>query len=311
MRRLTEITWGALALALAAWWAAATLGLLPAGLHDLLLRALPALLIVVGLTLVLRRRVPFGGGLALVITIGLVAGVAYLAFTSRAEQERTDTQQAIDQPVDAALSLLRVRVLALSTDIEIGVNNSGTVTGQFIGSSDHAVIVDYDVGADGTSTATLTETRQSGEFPLLEAIGRGRLRLTLPAGIPLDLDITGQDGDMAINLGGVRLERLNATAANGSLVITLPAYDPAYSQADDLLGTLSATGGDLALVVPASVAARLELDRRGSGITPQFETTRYDYLQGDVLQAVDIRTASIVMRFALVAGSGAIRISTS
>jgi hypothetical protein len=311
MRRQTEIMWGVIALALVGWWTARSLGVIPIGLDDLIVRGLPALLVLAGLVLLLRRRVPLGGFIALVLTGALVGGVAWSAYSSRAGQQRTDTQQPIAQPADPALSLLRVRVNTLETDVEIVTGAAPGVVGQFTGSADNRIRVDYQIAADNTATLTLDEERQSGDFPLLETVGRGTLRLEVPTTVPLDLVFTTRQGDMLLNLGGGRVETLNVTALVGNVLVSLPDYDPVYSQDDALIGTLTAAQGELVLVVPRAVAARLELDRRGSGIEPQFDRARYDQLVGDVLQAVDIRTAAKVVRYALVAGRGQIRVETT
>ncbi len=303
--------WGVVALLLVGWWVASALGLLPVGLQDLFWRALPALLILFGLTLLLRNRIPLGGAVALLVTVALVGAIIYTAYSSRAGQQNTDSQQIIDQPIDRTLTLVRVRLTTLATDVEIVTSSASSVGGTFTGSRDHQITTDYQLGGDGTSTLTIDEISRSGDFPLLETMGRGTLTILIPEGIPIDLQLRATDGDVLLNLGSTALERLNVTAISGDLVAALPDYDPVYSQPDDMLGTLTADAGDLALIVPVQVAARLELDRRGSGIAPQFDGTRYDYLQGDVLQGVDIRTASKVVRYALAAGRGEIRIESS
>jgi hypothetical protein len=311
MRRQTEIMWGVIALALAGWWIARSLGVIPIGLDDLIVRGLPALLVLTGLVLLLRRRVPLGGLVALALTGALVGTIAWSAYSSRAGQQRDETRQTIAQPADPSLSLLRVRVSTLATDVEILTGTAPGVVGLFTGSADNLIRIDYQVGADSTATLALDEERQSGDFPLLETVGRGTLRLEIPPSVPLDLVFTTQQGDMLLNLGGAQIESLNVTSAAGNVLVSLPDYDPVYSQDDALIGTLTAGQGDLVLVVPRPVAARLELDRRGSGIEPQFDSARYDRLVGDVLQAVDIRTAAKVVRYALVAGRGQIRVETT
>ncbi len=143
---------------------------------------------------------------------------------------------------------------------------------------------------------------------MLETMGRGRLHLELPPNVPLDLEYVGQDGSVVLNMGATALEHLNVTAVSGDAVITLPEYDPLFSQPDNSLGTLTVGNGNLALFIPPNVGARLELDRGGSGIQPQYDPDVYNYLVGDVLEARNINTAPIVAHYALNVPHGLIRI---
>jgi hypothetical protein len=106
----------------------------------------------------------------------------------------------------------------------------------------------------------------------------------------------------------VALERLNLDLRQGNALVTLPAYQPLGSGPQDLLGTLAVRDGDLTLFIPSTVAARLELDRGGSGIEPEFDPLRYNYLVGDVLQAATITTADIVVRYAVIVPRGVVRV---
>jgi len=72
---------------------------------------------------------------------------------------------------------------------------------------------------------TVREVRPN-TFPLLSAVGRGQLRLELPADLPLDVNFNGVQGSFSLNMSGLALERLNMDAQNGSVLVTLPEYDP-------------------------------------------------------------------------------------
>jgi hypothetical protein len=209
--------------------------------------------------------------------------------------------------------LLRVRVLALATDVELSLalGTGGNVIGNYTGGRDNRVDIALEQDADDNSvTLTLREVRTS-EFPFLETVGRGVLQLELPPGVPMDVEFASEDGDITLNLSSTQLERLNVNAARGDVLLTLPSYQPQFSDRGDNLGSITAQDGDLTLRVPADVAARLQLDRAGSGIQPQFDDQRYLYLQGDVLQAADLETAQMVVYYNLTAPRGLIRLDTS
>ncbi len=308
IRRRTNLLWGVIALAAAGALLLHALDLLPPGVHDLLTRAWPALLIVAGLSVFLRPRVPLGSGVALLLTLALVGGVAVLAFSSRAGQERSDYRATIDQPLPPQLTLLRLRVdtLATSITLEPAASADRRISGVFTGSLESAVEVEY-VEEGSAANLVIRETRPA-QVPLLENAGRGALRLSLPPDLPLDIEVRGDHGDTRLDLTGTALERLNLDLRQGSALVTLPAYRPLGSGPEDLLGTLAVRDGNLTLFIPAAVAARLELDRGGSGIEPEYDPAFYNYLVGDVLQAASITTAEIVVRYAVVVPRGLVRV---
>jgi len=308
IRRRTNLLWGVVVLALAVVLVARSLGAIPDGLFDLLTRAWPALLLLAGLSLLLRSRVPFGEVIALLGSAIVAVVIISSAYTTRATQQRVDNQQTITQTLGSGLTLLRVRVQTLSTDVDLLGTLTTNVNGTFVGSSDNHIEVSYAEAADSSATLTLHEVRQSGDFPMLETMGRGALHIELPPNVPLDVEFVGQEGTVTLNMGATALERLNVTSVSGDVVVTLPEYRPLLSQSADSLGTLTVGGGNLALFVPASVGARLELDRGGSGIDPQYDPNVYNYLVGDVLEARNINTAGIIMHYTLRVPHGRIRV---
>ena len=308
VRRRTNLLWGFIVLAAALVVLGRTLGVVPEAVFDLIVRAAPALLVLAGVSFLLGDRVPLGGLIALIVTLVLVAVIALSAFSTRATQQREDNRQPIEQAIPPEVTLLRVRIQTLATGADIISTTGGTnVTGEYVGSTDNLIDVSYEQLADNSATLTLREM-QTSTFPRLETVGRGALQLQLPAGIPLDVEFLGSDGDLVLNMDGTSLERLNVTVERGNVVVTLPAHNPLFSQSGELLGTLTARSGDLAMLIPSEVAARLELERGGSGIEPQFDPNVYNYLVGDVLEARNINTADISVRYALVVPRGRIRV---
>jgi hypothetical protein len=312
VQRRTNPLWGLMILALAGLWLARSLGYIPDGVFDSLLRAWPALLVLAGLSFIMRNRIPLGGLIALVASAILVFGVASAAFNTRATQQRTDFRQPIEQTLPADLTLLRLRVEGQATDVEFlrTLDTTPRVTGEFIGSSESRVEILFETAADNSGTLTLREA-QADVFPSLEAVGRGTMRLELPNNLPLDIDFVGGDGDVTLNLSGLLLERLNVSIGRGDLLVTLPEYRPLFSEPGAQVGTLTTRNGDLALFVPPAVSARLELNRENSGIAPEYNPTVYNYLVGDVLEARTIETAPIVVGYVLNVPRGLIRVETA
>lgn len=309
--RRTNLLWGFIALAVAAIILLGALDVIPPGVADIINRAWPLLLVLAGLSFLLRERLRFGSFITLVVSGLLVAGVIAAAFSSRATQLRSDYQNTLDQSVSPDINLLRVQVTTLSTDVEIVRSlQTRSISGQFIGSSESLFESIYNEPGDGAASLTISETHPN-QFPLLEAVGRGTFRLELPADIPLDVEFKGGDGTLTLNMSGLSLERLNMDLQKGDAVVSLPAYQPLGSSSDSSLGAFVVRDGDVTVRVPGSVAARLELNRGGSPSQPVYDTQLYNYLVGDILEARNFDSAAIKLRYALTAPRGLITVETT
>lgn len=310
-RRRTNLLLGFVILLAALVLLAQALGWIPGQLYDIMLRAWPALLVLAGLALLLRGRVPASGIVALVLTVTLASGVAAWAFSSRAQEQRSDYREPITQTVAPNLGLLRVRLNTLATDVELlrsVVPNA--VTGEFVGSTESQFDVTYEDLGDGSATLTLREAPRD-TLPLLEAVGRGALRLELPPGVPLDVEVLAADGDVALSMGETQVERLNLDLMRGSAIVSLPDYRPVTSEQGQPQGTLAVRDGAITIVVPEAIAARLELDRGGSGLEPEYDPALYNFLFNRVLESRTIEQAETTVSYTIVAPRGRIRLEVA
>lgn len=312
--RASGVLWGLIALAISGLVLLRALDVVPQGLYDLVVRAWPTLLIVAGLGVLLRNRIPFGGFIALGISIALAVNIGALAFSSRSTQQRTDYSHPIAQPVSEGISLIEVNLSTLTTDLEIILTsdeNTRAIGGAFVGSMESVITQEYSEGIDGRASLLLHET-QPNAFQDLEAIGRGTLQLTLPTEIGVDLVINNQSGSTILNLDGVAIERLNLDLMRGDAIVTLPEYAPqsptAQQDPNALTGSLTIRDGSLTMTIPERVAASLELNRGDGAFEPEFDELRYNYLRSDVLENRDIDDSPLVIRYALTVPRGRIRI---
>jgi hypothetical protein len=264
--------------------------------------------VLAGLSIVLRPRVPLGSLLALIVSAALVAGVVTAAFSTRASQQRSDYQAPVLQEVGPTVTLLRVRIRTLATDVELlrRVGADRVITGQFTGSTESQIAVNYT--EDEVAADLVVEEQQISQFPMLEQVGRGTLRLELPADLPVDIELQGANGGATVNGSGLAIERLNMDLQRGSALVTFPVYNPLGSAPGDSLGTLAVRDGDMTLFIDPQVAGRFELNRGGSGIEPTYDPAVYNYLREDVLEARNIETADIIMRYIITAPRGRITV---
>lgn len=300
--------WGLAAVVVAAVVLLLTLEVLPAGLVDVLQRAWAALLIFVGLSMLLRNRLPVSGLIAIVVSVALVAGVAAAAYSGRSGQVRDDYREPVSQTIGSGVTLLQVTLELLTTDVELArASGPRTVTGEFAGSRQSQVTVEYNEDRSGLGTLIVRET-QPESFPALDAVGRGTLRLELPSDVPLDVLLKISSGDVTANLSGTQIERLNFDMQSGDALVTLPAYEPRSEAGQERVGTLTLQNGDLTMVVPEEVAARLELEIT---LDPQFDSTSYQYFSRALLENRNFASADIVVIYRLVVPRGIIRVESA
>jgi hypothetical protein len=306
VQRRTNLIFGAVLFASVLLTVANTLNLLPPGVFELALRAAPALLILAGVYFILRDRVPLSALIALIIAAAAAGVIGVTAYNDRAGRLSNITQQTIDETVSADITLLRIDVAALATEIELNtrVVPGRALSGTFAGAAANRIDVQYAENTDNTGNLTVRETQREG-FPDLLDVGRGTLRVELPPDIPLDVQIVGENGAVTLNMSGLALERLNVQAGSGGVVITLPDYDPLFSQPSDTLGEITVANGDLTIFIPRAVSGQFDLAIAGE---PEYDPAIYNLLANGVLEARDLVIADQVVRYTLIVPRGRTRI---
>ena len=168
-------------LALSIYFLAGAIGNLPFGLIDTVNRALPALLIFLGLSLILRERIPLGGLIALAVSIALPIIVATVAFSGRVDQVLEDNVVVVEQPIDESATQLTLDLSALTSDVEIRTGtDEGVVIAEFTGSSEHTLQSAFAIDEQSFAILVLDEIQDSS-FPSLTAVGRGHNRCSITA----------------------------------------------------------------------------------------------------------------------------------
>ena len=302
MQTRNNLLYGLLAIIIAVTVLVQQLNLLPPYISDMVTRSLPVVLVIIGLSVLLRNRVPLSAFISLIIGVALVAGISTTAYSVRQGQTRVENEITHTEDIGERVSLLRVRVQALTTDVEVVRAPSGderTISARFIGSTESDVSENYIEGVDGGATFNITEFRQN-PFPMLEAVGRGTLLVELPPDVPIDVQVEVDAGELLLNLTDTQLERLNIDLIEGTALVTLPDYAPQSSTPDETLGTWRVASGGLTVRVPEDISTRLDMSG-GTGGEPDYDPSVYNLLfGGDVLEARNIDTAETVVRYDLV-----------
>lgn len=291
----------------------AAFDIIPAGLADLLQRAWPGLFVAGGLALLLRGRIPLASLIAVILTSSLVGGIAFAAYTMRADEPRTDQQITIEQEIDDDITLVVVNVSVLDTDVTIvrGTGDTLEVGGQFVGSTE-TQINQTSSDAVATTLEFFVEEVPSNQFPLLEAVGRGSLSLELPADIGIAVNLVVNEGEVTLNLSDLQLERLTLQLDRGDALITLPEYQPRSLDPEERPGEIAVDSGDVTIFVPDSVDARVAFDRRGSGIQPERDAAYIQAVDGvDGVLRRDVENADVRVFYNVLVPDGLLRLEVN
>ncbi len=297
-----NLIWPLLILALGAIALLQALEVFPPAAADLLGRAWPAILVLVGLSAALgevRLLARWSWLIALAASALLLGGIIALAYTTRAASERNDNTVTFEQRIETGVERLRVMVETLQTGVEISpaVQDVPVIGAMFIGSSESVIDADYRI-EDRTAVFALRET-QPNPIPALEAIGRGRLSLDLPLGLPTDLDFRAADGTVSLNLLGLQVVGLRVNLGSGELLLSLP------DTALETRGEVVVERGNVTVFVPDNVGLHLF----AAGAQPEFVGTEYVLRTSDnSWLPLNIDRFPVQTELSITARGGAIRV---
>lgn len=279
-----SVMWPLLMIVLGALWLLIVAGILPEAVKDVLLRAWPALAVLLGFDVLFgRRQVRLGRWAAdtsfigLVLTAVMVLAMVWFAYQEQAEVVRSDQVQTFSKlmPESVQRVILRVEVERTSVNVRPATEFERELALDFSGSAETELTVTWDLAED-VGTLVVGEAYRN-TIPKLEDLGRGTLEITLPVGVILEVfDLTVASGDVTLELAPISAEDFTLEVARGDVVLALPT-------ADVLAGDLTVKDGSVEVRVPAG--RTLNIKARGSAPDFQFDRDRYDLLVGGELKA--------------------------
>lgn len=306
MNTRRNILWGLIGVALAVVLMLRAFGVISDNIFDVLVRAAPALLVFAGLALLLRDRLPFSGVIALGVAAFLTVNVALIAYSTRAGQMREDNRIPLSHTISDEVTLLRVELELLSTDVSVLLAEPQTARGTFVGSTESALDVSYVEDGLGGAVLRIVET-QPNTFPNLEAVGRGRFELNLPPNLAADVLVNMGQGTATLDFGNTDLERLNVNIGRGDARVVLPAY---AAQSPDVSGngTINLQDGQLTLFVSREIGLRVEFPT-ASARDSQVDETVYNILRDGTIESRQFDSASIQLRYAVRVPGGGVTVT--
>jgi hypothetical protein len=261
-----NILWPLLIILVAIVWLMQALGTLPSVALDLVGRAWPVVLLAIGLTLLVGRRLRFANFLVVVVCVVLVGGVITTAYSQLSGRVNVENRTPFLQTVEPDITALKINMTTLLADIEIVPENTPTIAGEFAGSFESIVTNNYQIDGS-TATFTLLEA-QNNPIPSLASMGKGKLTLRVPSGLTIEqLTITGREGNLQLDISLITVKNLSVNLGGGNLNIKLP-------DKSGLIADIKTGRGGALVTVPPTIAANITL--RGSGAAnPDFPAGDY------------------------------------
>ena len=282
IRTRIDLFWPVLIIVVAVFWLLRAAGSLPLAIIDLSDRALPIVLVALGLALVVGRRIPYAYLVVTGLCVILVGGVVVAAYNQQGSKLSSAYQRLLNEPpagLPMTVKSIKISITTLATELEVQPAQTGqrTLSGTFEGSQESRVALDFTQSQDGASGAyTLVETRAGG-IPLLSSVGKAKLILQLPAGVAIsELDLNGGEGDVIFDASTSLLTTLNLTMGSGGINVKVPDK-PGF------IGTITTGQGDITLEIPASADAQIDL-LGGGAANPDFNSAVYLITRDNVLK---------------------------
>lgn len=263
---LSRLIWPAAIIVLAILWMVYTVGGFSEAALDLIGRGWPVLLVALGLMLLIGRRLRFGNTLSLGIAAVLVIGVGLTAYSRESSRLRDDYRLPIAYTLGPEVLAIRLSADLLATTVEVKAAADRVISGEFVGSLESLVSVDFQI-ASGIATLDLRETNRNA-IPLLGRSGRGTLTLLLPVGLTVEqLTVTGREGGLTLDLTSISVKRLNASTGGGDI-------NAQFGNESGLIGDLKTGRGAATVIIPPEIAAEIALIGPGAD-TAQFSPEDY------------------------------------
>ncbi len=242
--------WGIFSIGLGTVFLLSNFGYLPGNALNMLLRLWPLMLIAIGLDIILRGSSRWVTLAAALITALVVGGVFWLAAGNQGLM--AGEVVSISQPLQGAeRAIVRLSNPAGGLAVEGTASPSLLAEGQVILARQQTLDDRYAV-QNGLGSYSLG-TSDAVYLPWAGSFQSPNWQIKLNGQIPITLETNTGLGDQRLDLGGLDLERLNASVALGQLTVRLSAED-AFE------GVVSNPIGNLTIEIPRGALVEIRAD---------------------------------------------------
>ena len=259
---------------------------------EVIIRLWPVLLVAAGLDLLIGHRSTWGSLLALILTIGLVAGALWL-FGSGLVGPQTSVQEIKQGTEGAARAEIVVGSAVGGLNVKAQSEPGALVTGQIHTVGQEQVTQDFRLTGKGEDQTAVFKLQSSGDFVGFPASGDTHpWDLALTPDLPMMLEVNMGVGSVDLDLRGLDLSDLDVSIGVGQVTVILP-------NEGRFKATIGSAIGSTVIVIPAEMEARINFstglsgrsvpanfDRRGDAYTsPGYQGAEHR-IDLDVSQAI-------------------------
>ena len=275
----------------------ANFGMLPLSFWEIAARFWPLILVLVGLELVFGRRSAIGALVVVVLWLGLVGGVVWLASAGGGVQPIAPmTTETLSEPLgDIKSATVNLDIGVATTSVTaLGVEATDLMKGTFAHTSGIRIVKSYNVASGEGRLGLKSEGADIAQFDFRNS----RWEIGLNPGLPLVIGVNGGVGRVDLDLSGLNVTAINLDAGVGSITATTPKAG---------VTTLRVNGGvgNATITIPTGVSARVHVN---SGLgTIRVNETRFPK-SGDGYQSSDYGSAANKIDIAVDGGVGSVDI---
>lgn len=276
----------------------ANMGMLPFTFWELAARFWPIVLILIGLEIIFGRRSLLGALVILVLWLGLVGGVIWIAYAQGGGILPTAAAatEELSQPLgDIKSATVDLNVGFSNTTLTtLGSDSGDLIKGTFSHGQGTRIVKAYSVaGGDGRLSL-----KEEGTNYILGGATTSRWDLGLNPGIPIVLRVDGGVGRTSLDLGALKITSLQIDTGVGTLNVTTPGNGTVTMR-------LNGGVGSAVVNIPQGVAGRLHVNTGLGGI--RVDENRFPKF-GDVYQSADFASAANKIDVEIDGGIGSITI---
>lgn len=276
----------------------ANMGMLPFTFWELAVRFWPILLILIGLEIIFGRRSLLGALVILVLWIGLVAGVIWIAYAQGGgilPTAAAATEQ-ISQPLgDIKSATIDLNVGFSNTTLtSLGTDSGDLMKGTFSHGQGTSLVKTYNVaGSDGRLSL-----KEEGTNFVLGGATVSRWDLALNPSLPVVLRVDGGVGRTNLDLGALKITSLQVDTGIGTVNMTAPGSGSITMRLNGGIGSATVN-------IPQGVAGRMRVSSGLGGI--HIDENRFPRF-GDIYQSADFASAANKIDMEIDGGIGSINI---
>ena len=231
-----SVMWPLIIIGIGSVWLLSVAGAFPEAVEDIFGRSWPALLVLFGIDVLaghrrfrVARLLINTSYVAVLFVMVLLVVVVVFAYRNQAGVYRTDHVETFSKVLPDAVESVEVLIDLQRTTVDVvpADEYERELAFRFTGSNESDVAVGWELLGE-TGVLSVAESYRN-TVPPLDDYGRGKLLLTLPVGVSVELfDLSVDRGNAVLDLGAISVPSLELRVNDGDVRLALPDKTAQY-----------------------------------------------------------------------------------